>query len=120
VAEDSSDNQLLIKRYLTSAGAKIDFAKDGLEALSMANKKDYDVILMDIQMPNLDGYEATQRLRKEGYKKKIIALTANAFREERERILSGGFDQYLTKPISRINLIKEISSILFKENDSQG
>jgi signal transduction histidine kinase/CheY-like chemotaxis protein len=120
VAEDSSDNQLLIKRYLTSAGARIDFANDGLEALSMANKKDYSVILMDIQMPNLDGYEATQRLRKEGYKKKIIALTANAFREERERILSGGFDQYLTKPISRINLIKEISAILFKENDSQG
>lgn len=111
LAEDSNDNQLLISKYLKPTEVLLDFANDGVEAVAMASRKNYDVILMDIQMPNMDGFEATQILRKQGFNKKIIALTAHAFQEERERIMNGGFNLYLTKPISRKSLIKEIALI---------
>jgi signal transduction histidine kinase/AmiR/NasT family two-component response regulator len=111
LAEDSNDNQLLISKYLKPTEILLDFANDGVEAVNLASKNNYDVILMDIQMPNMDGYEATQILRKQGFNNQIVALTAHAFQEERERIMNGGFNLYLTKPISRRNLIKEIALI---------
>ena len=67
--------------------------------------KSYDVVLMDIQMPNLDGHEATRELRLKGYHGPIVALTAHAMKEERERALQSGFSHFLTKPIDRKNLL---------------
>jgi CheY-like chemotaxis protein len=68
----------------------------------------YDIVLMDIQMPNMDGYEAARALRQAGYKKPIVALTAHAMPEERARTLAAGFDGHLTKPINLSEMIEVI------------
>ncbi|MEO5668407.1 MAG: response regulator [Bdellovibrionota bacterium] len=109
LVEDVFENQLLISRFLNVAGANVDLAANGLEAVSMAQSNDYDVILMDIQMPELDGYGATSRLRNDGYKGAIIALTAHALQEERARCLQVGCDDHLTKPIDRGTLIQSVA-----------
>lgn len=115
LVEDALDNQVLFSTYLKSSGADFDIAKDGIEALKKVEEKNYSLVLMDIQMPNMDGHEATARLRQNKFKKPIIALTAHAFQEEKSRALEGGFDDYLTKPVSRKELIKKIVSHL-KDN----
>ena len=112
LAEDSEDNQLLVSRYLRGAGARVELADNGLDAFEKATEGDYDVVLMDIQLPVLDGHESTARLRQAGYTKPIIALTAHAMREERERALKGGFDNYLTKPLQRGALIKTLRALM--------
>src|SRR5690606_28934492 len=105
LAEDSVDNQLLIKRFLTLAGASVDTAVNGREAIDKALKQKYDIILMDVQMPELDGISATKQLRAQGYSGIIIALTAHALTEERERTLQAGCNDHFTKPINRSELI---------------
>jgi signal transduction histidine kinase/CheY-like chemotaxis protein len=115
LADDSPDNQVLIKRLLTFTGAKVDVASNGEEAVKLARKTLYDVILMDLQMPVMDGFEATAILRKEFYEGKIIALTAHALDSDRQKCLSSGFDDHLTKPIHRITLFDHISKIVEAE-----
>lgn len=105
LAEDAPDNQKLLSKVLRHLGAKVDVASDGKEAVAKALNDQYDAVLMDIQMPGLDGYCATQKLRTQGYDKPIIALTAHAMREERERTLKAGFNDYVTKPIDRRTLL---------------
>ncbi|MEO5729841.1 MAG: response regulator, partial [Byssovorax sp.] len=112
LVEDSEDNQILVSRYLRVAGALVELADNGLDAVEKATEGSYDVILMDIQMPVLDGHESTARLRKAGYTRPIIALTAHAMREERERALKGGFDNYLTKPLQRGALIQTLRDLM--------
>lgn len=99
VVEDSPDNQMLLGKMLGRLGAKTSFASNGEEAVTSALSSHFDLILMDIQMPILDGYGATARLREHGYAKPIIALTAHAMSEERDRCLASGFDDHLSKPI---------------------
>ena len=108
LVEDSVDNEALMSLYLLDAGAKIEVAHNGFEAIEAATKRDFDVILMDVQMPGLDGLEATRRLRQQGYKRPIIALTAHALPEEVEKSLKAGCNSHVTKPISRINLIRAV------------
>lgn len=108
LAEDYPDGQVLISRGLKYLGATVDLASNGQEAIDQALKRDYDVILMDIQMPILDGIEAMKRLRAEHYDKPIIALTAHAMKEDRESILSSGFDDYVVKPLDRRVLVNAI------------
>lgn len=108
LVEDSIDNQNLVSRFLAKEGAQIDLADNGLIAIDMANRSIYDVVLMDIQMPELDGYQTLAALRKNGYKVPIAALTAHAMKSERERSLSAGFNDYLTKPIDRTALIETV------------
>lgn len=67
------------------------------------------MVLMDLQMPEMDGYQATQMLREQGYKKPIIALTAHAMKEDRRRCLESGFDDHLTKPVDRRSLLQTLS-----------
>ena len=81
---------------------------DGKEGIEKASKNNYDILLMDLQMPVMDGYEATAALRKKGYSGKIIALTAHALAEERERCLKSGFDDHLSKPVNREILIQRV------------
>lgn len=109
VADDVRDNQVLMERFLKTAGASVETADDGAQAVEMARKNDYNVLLMDLQMPVLDGYEAAAQLRKTGYKKPIIALTAHAMKEERQRCLSRGFDDHVGKPVDRNLLLKVIA-----------
>lgn len=111
LVEDNPDIQLLVGRGLKYLGALLDFASDGREAMDKALSHNYDVILMDIQMPGLDGLEATKLLREKNYTKPIIALTAHAQMEEKERILKFGFDDYVIKPLDRQVLIKAILNV---------
>lgn len=109
VVEDSLDIQALVSKYLNSAHANISIANNGREGVEKALKENCDLVLMDISMPELDGFEATQRLRKSGFKKPIIAMSAHAMKEEKERALSHGFNDYITKPMNRNLLIEKIS-----------
>lgn len=105
VVDDSPDNLALIKRILRIAGAEVETANNGKEAIQQALGNKFDLILMDLQMPEMDGHEATRELRRQGYSRPIIALTAHAMKEERKRCLESGFDDHLTKPVDREALI---------------
>lgn len=112
LADDLADNQILIRRYLKSESFQVDFANDGFEAIQKAQENDYDVILMDVQMPGMDGLQATRKLRAQGYKRPIIALTAQALQEEIEKSLEAGCDAHLTKPIHRADLLRALKDVL--------
>ncbi len=112
VVEDSSDNQHLIKRFLVREGATVTIAGDGKEGVEKALLGSYAVVLMDVQMPVLDGYAAAARLLSQGYSVPIIALTAHAMRGERERAIAHGFFDHLTKPLDRVALLEKISAAL--------
>lgn len=109
LVDDAADNRLLVSRYIKLTGAQVESAENGLEALEMVSNKDYDVLLMDLQMPIMDGYEATMELRRRGFNKPIIALTAHALKEERLRCLASGFNDHLSKPISSSALFAALS-----------
>lgn len=112
LVDDAYDNQVLISHFLKSAGAHVDLAENGLEGVDKAMSGSHEVVLMDIQMPKLDGYQATKQLRQQGYRKPIIALTAHAFKEERDRCFSVGCNDHLTKPIDRKLLINQVAKII--------
>ena len=107
--EDAPDNRVLISRYLSRAGANVDTEENGLSGSDRAMKESYDVILMDIQMPVMDGFTAIKRLRDSGYSKPVVALTAHAMTGYRELCLKNGFTEHLSKPIHRSALIELIS-----------
>lgn len=108
VAEDNATNRMLIKALLAKQNIVPDFAENGLEAVRMVSEKSYDLVLMDIQMPFLDGMEATKQIRAAGFVFPIVALTANALDGEREKLLAIGMDDYLSKPIDVAELTRVI------------
>jgi PAS domain S-box-containing protein len=119
LAEDGPDNQRLISFLLRKAGIKVVLAGNGQEALdkalsrlsteSEAHPKPFDLILMDMQMPVLDGYEATRRLRQAGYTGPIVALTAHAMNQNRQKCLDAGCDDYMAKPIQREKFVELVA-----------
>ncbi len=111
LVEDSPDNQNLIQIVLSRAGAISDVASDGLEGVKMAMAGDYDAVLMDIQMPYMDGLEAVGLLRSKKYAKPVIALTAHAMKEHKAQALDAGFTAYLSKPIQRDQMIEVLRQI---------
>jgi CheY-like chemotaxis protein len=114
LAEDNFVNQTLARRMLENAGYTVVCALDGREAVEACAADQFDVILMDLQMPFMDGFEATAELRlrevSSGGHTPIIALTANAMQGDRERCLAGGMDGYVTKPMKRAELFRAIAS----------
>jgi len=105
LVEDGLDNQHLIAQVLRKAGADVSVAENGQVAVDVAlaakqAERAFDIILMDIQMPVMDGYEATRQLRKTGYTNPIIALTANATTKNRQKCLDIGCNDYMTKPFN--------------------
>ncbi|WP_413292918.1 ATP-binding protein [Bdellovibrio sp. HCB185ZH] len=112
IVDDVPDNQTLVRLYLNRGGAIHESAYDGREAVEKALNGDFDIILMDLQMPKMDGHSAARELRQQGYAKPIIALTAHALRGEREKCLAGGFNEYITKPIDKATLLGALNRLL--------
>jgi signal transduction histidine kinase/CheY-like chemotaxis protein len=108
IVDDSSDNQRLIRHYLAKKQIECSFADNGKEAMEKALSESFDAILMDMQMPVMDGYTATQNLRKKNYKIPIIALTAHAMVEDRQRCIDVGCNDYLTKPVEAVKLYQTL------------
>lgn len=109
LVEDMKENQALIKMYLREIDCKLDIASDGKEALDKLSRHSYDLILMDLQMPRLDGFGATHLIRQKGLKTPIIALTAHAMKEDVEKCMRSGFDAHLSKPIRSKELLSKMS-----------
>ena len=101
LAEDNAVNQKLALRLLRQLGYEADVAADGLQALAMLDGSDHDLVLMDVQMPELDGLEATRRIRRQWPDRslRVVAMTANAMAGDREACLAAGMDDYIAKPI---------------------
>ena len=117
LSEDDEDLQYLLNRYLASTGLEVDTASDGEQAYEMAvkskeNGRPYDLILMDVRMPKIDGLELTRRLRDEGWQGPIIAQTAHALTGNREKCLEAGCDDYIAKPSSPEELYQKIAPYL--------
>lgn len=117
LAEDHPDNRRLISRLLGKLGLTVYVAADGLEAIEMYKKCQPEIILMDIQMPRMDGLQAYKELRSLGYEKPIIALTANAMTNEVDEYFSLGFDGYIQKPVDRQTLISTIATFFKPKAD---
>jgi signal transduction histidine kinase/ActR/RegA family two-component response regulator len=111
VAEDNKVNQTLVTRMLERAGHTVAIAANGLQAVEMHSSGGFDLILMDVHMPVLDGFEATARIREmdRGTRTPVIALTANAMNGDRERCLRAGMDGYIAKPVSRDVLLDTLA-----------
>jgi CheY-like chemotaxis protein/HPt (histidine-containing phosphotransfer) domain-containing protein len=113
VAEDNPTNQKVIVMRLTRLGCVVDVANDGLEAVQACSSNSYDLILMDCQMPVMDGFQATRAIREQGSRRvPIIAVTANAMEGEREKCLDAGMDDYLAKPVRPEDLIAKLKQWL--------
>ncbi len=122
LAEDGLDSQMLITIYLEDVGADVELADNGQTALekaicAWADEKPYDIIIMDMLMPELDGYDAVRELRAAGYAEPIIALTALAMTTDRQKCLDAGCDDYTTKPVDRDELLAKIGEQLARERD---
>jgi CheY-like chemotaxis protein/two-component sensor histidine kinase len=110
IAEDNAINQLVLKKMLERQGHNVDVAEDGRDAIEAIKSKAYDLVFMDLQMPLMNGFEATKRIKEMEISEKppvIIAVTANAFVEDREKCLAAGMDDYISKPI-KLTAINEI------------
>jgi signal transduction histidine kinase/CheY-like chemotaxis protein/HPt (histidine-containing phosphotransfer) domain-containing protein len=112
LAEDGIDTQRLIARHLTRAGATVTVVGTGRAAVERLSVEPFDLVLMDLRMPDLDGYAAVERLRAEGCTTPVLALTANATQRDCDRCLASGFDGYLTKPIEKRKLLADLAPYL--------
>jgi CheY-like chemotaxis protein len=118
LAEDNAVNQKFAIRTIEKAGHTVFVANNGREAVEAWERERYDVVLMDMQMPEMDGFEATSRIRRLELEREatprtpIIAMTANAMKGDRERCLEAGMDGYVSKPVKRQTLFAEIGRVL--------
>jgi two-component system sensor histidine kinase/response regulator len=117
VVEDVETNQVLTKALLNRMGLDVTIAADGQEAVRKVLAREFDLILMDIQMPGMDGYQATKALRKEGIKTPIVALTAHAMKGDDRKCIEAGCDDYIPKPLDRGRLIEKVHKYILPKND---
>jgi CheY-like chemotaxis protein len=114
LAEDNVVNQKLAMRLLQQMGYRADLASNGIEAVECVKRQPYDVVLMDVQMPEMDGLEASRRITAQsqpGQRPRIVAMTANAMQGDRELCLASGMDDYLTKPIRVDQLVEALDNV---------
>jgi len=123
LAEDNAVNQKLAMRLLQQMGYQADLANNGLEAVEAVQRQAYDVVLMDVQMPEMDGLDATRRicelLPPDG-RPRIVAMTANAMQGDREMCIEAGMDDYLTKPIQVLRLVEALNNVPERKAFSPG
>ncbi len=111
VAEDNPVNRKVIGRMLEKEGHQVEMAHDGGQAVAALTARSFDLVLMDVEMPVLDGLEATRAVRARGDRTPIVALTAQAMKGDEERCLAAGMSAYLTKPISRPDLLRTLAGL---------
>ncbi len=114
LAEDNVVNQKLALRLLLQMGYRPDVAANGIEAVECVARQPYDVVLMDVQMPEMDGLEASRRIVQRwpnGQRPRIVAMTANAMAGDREECLAAGMNDYVTKPIRVDQLIEALNNV---------
>jgi len=114
LAEDNEVNQTVIQKMLKRLGFRADLAANGIEAVQALQRQPYDVVLMDVKMPELDGWEATRQIRRflpAAEQPEIIAITAYALEGDRERCLAAGMDDYISKPVQMKELRKKLIKI---------
>ena len=116
VAEDTVSNQLLMKILLNKLGLHVTTVENGRRAVEEIMRQSFDMIFMDIQMPEVDGYEATRLIRQKGITTPIIAVTANASIKEKDNCLQAGCDDYIPTPICNEVLIKAIRKHMLSGN----
>ncbi len=109
LVDDSPENRTIVSHYLKITGAHVDTQENGKDGVTAAMTHDYAIVLMDIQMPEMDGFEAVKKLRSIGYNRPVVALTAYAMKEDRIKCLEHGFSDHVVKPIDRRQLIGIIS-----------
>jgi CheY-like chemotaxis protein len=114
LAEDNAVNQRLVSRLLEKRGHRVMIASTGQEAVKFAAQESFDVILMDVQMPDMDGLQTTAAIRaleqRRGTRTPIIALTAHAMKGDRERCLAAGMDNFVNKPIDAVKFIELVEA----------
>ncbi len=120
LVEDGEINRKLVSTVLEQAGLSVDMAENGEIGVELVTRNDFDLILMDMQMPVLDGYAATRKLRRLGYEMPIVALTANAMKGDQDECLAAGCSHYVSKPIDISRLLATVSEALGQETESQG
>jgi PAS domain S-box-containing protein len=111
VVDDSPDNLFLVKNFLAKSGAVVATAASGQQALELAAAHSYELILLDIQMPEMDGYQTLKRLREQDFQKPIVALTAHAMADERQHTQEAGFHAHLTKPLDAVELVATVARL---------
>jgi two-component system cell cycle response regulator DivK len=116
--EDNCDNRLLVRRVLEAEGYRVIEAEDGLAGMDFVQSETPDLVLMDINLPELDGYEVTKRLKQSPSMAEVpvIAMTANVMRGDREKTIAAGCDGYIPKPIDIDSLPNQIAKFLRKKN----
>ncbi|MGE0764309.1 MAG: response regulator [Bdellovibrionales bacterium] len=119
VVDDNEDNRFLLSRLLSKQGVLVSEAKNGLEGLEKVLRQKFDAIILDIQMPLMDGYEVAKRLRESGLNLPIIALTAHAMKEDRTKCMQAGCNAYLTKPIQIDALVRCLIEQISGEHESR-
>ena len=119
LAEDTIENQKLIALHMRKAGIEVTVVDDGKQAVETALERDFDLILMDMQMPVLGGLDATRQLRQEGYVKPIVALTANTSQSDKELCLEAGADAFLSKPIDFEKFFNVLSCYLVETSGAK-
>lgn len=110
--DDAKDNLKLVELFLASTGAKLTMVDNGLKAVGQVEKEDFDLILMDVQMPVMDGYRATKEIRAGGFEKPIVAFTAHAVESEWNKCIEAGCNSVITKPINKKHLLRTLSGLL--------
>jgi len=111
VVDDCPENQFRFYHLLVKRGAQVAFASDGLEGADLALSGAYDIVLMDIEMPVMDGFEAMGKLKDSSYNRPVIALTAHSKAVTGEKMYSSGFAGHVTKPIEISELVETILSL---------
>jgi CheY-like chemotaxis protein/HPt (histidine-containing phosphotransfer) domain-containing protein len=120
VVDDNLVNRDVAGEILKKCGCKVELASNGIEAVFLAKKNDYDIIFMDIQMPEMDGIEANRQIKNLDKAKQplVVAMTAYSLKEDEERFLASGLDDYLAKPIRAHQLISKVEQLLIGSNET--
>jgi CheY-like chemotaxis protein len=121
VAEDNAVNQKVAQAMLAKLGYSVDLASDGAEAVQAVRRQRYDLVLMDIQMPRVDGLQATRRISshfRNGMRPWIVAMTATATADDRRRCKKAGMDDYIPKPVTRAKLVDALMKCVKESNSA--